>query len=335
MYRRRICILGGTGFIGRPLVNRLSQQGIEQIIPTRNRQARRHKLILLPGVQLVQADIFNPKQLHSVLAGCDGVINLVGILNEKGHDGSGFKHVYVDLLRLVLDAMRSLGIKRLMQMSALNADSSRASSYYLRSRGEAEELLRTEWEVQSTVFRSSAVFGPEDSFFNRFAALLRLMPVFPLARPSARLAPVYVGDVADAMVAALNRPASFGAIHNLCGPDTKTLMELVRYTADCLSLRRCIVPLPENIAKAQALMCEYLPGKPFSIDNYRSLLMDSVCPEAGKGLLELGVRPTPMAEIVPGYLGGKPRQSFYDQLRRFHQGHGAASSQEDRPSESV
>ena len=317
MKTQNICILGGAGFVGHALANRLSQQGKNLIIPTRNRQAHRHNLIMLPGVRLVQANVFDPKQLQKLFAGCDVVINLIGILNEKVHGGSGFKKVHVDLLRIVLDVARSSGIKRFIQMSALNANSSRGPSYYLRSRGEAEELLHGAWDMQSTIFRPSVIFGPGDSFFNRFASLLRFLPVLPLACPSARLAPVYVGDVAKAIGKVLDRPDSFGRTYNLCGPRSDTLLSWVRYTAHRAGLHRSIMPLSPKLSKTQALVCEYLPGKPFSIDNYYSLSIDSVCSEPGGDLPELGIEPTPAEEIVPDYLGKESsRQELYDRLRK-------------------
>ncbi len=306
-----VCVLGGTGFVGRHLCARLIRSGYRVRIPTRRRE-RHRDLLVLPGVELVDADIHDPQALAQVFAGCQAVANLVGILNERGHRGLVFQHAHVDLARKVVDACQSRGVRRLLHMSALGADATADTSFYLRSKAEAETLAHTLSgpELAVTSFRPSVIFGPEDSFLNRFAGLLRAVPgVFPLACAEARFQPVYVGDVADAFVKAMNNPETHGQRYELCGPRAYSLRELVRYTASLIGVRRLIVGLPDWAARLQANIFEYVPGKPFSRDNYRSLQRDSTCPEDAPSC------PTPLEAIAPTYLGTAEHQQRMQRLR--------------------
>ena len=287
-----VCVLGGTGFVGRALAAKLARSGYAIRIPTRSRQ-RARKLLVLPGLELVQADVHEADQLTSVLSGCDAVINLIGILNERGHDGSGFQHVHVTLVEKLMAACRRLGVKRLLQMSALKANAERGPSLYLTTKGQAEQVIQNQAgdSIHYTIFRPSVIFGPEDTFINRFAGMLRMSPVLPVARPEARFAPVYVADVAEAFVRAL--------------PDLPAdeLVWRMHYICRELGIHRAIVGLPGPLGRLQAWIGEYLlPGKPFSRDNYRSLTVASVCRE--NGFLSLGIVPKPMHAIVGSYLRG-------------------------------
>jgi len=318
MLIRKICILGGSGFVGRTIANRLTRDNYRIRIPTRDRESRRHELILLPTTELVQANIHDPAELHEQLDGCDAVINLVGILNERGRDGSGFRRVHVDLVRSVIETCRELGIRRLLHMSALNADAERGSSHYLKTKGEAEAMVLAAEspELHVTCFRPSVIFGREDSFFNRFAGLLKLTPLlFPLACPKARFAPVYVGDVAEAFALSLNDPDTYGRSFNLCGPHEYTLQQLVEYTAEVADLKRKVFPLGDFLSRLQAAVFDFVPGKPFSTDNYLSTRIDSVCNGSGDfGFF--GITPTAVEAIVPGYLGNRNMRSLYTEFRR-------------------
>jgi uncharacterized protein YbjT (DUF2867 family) len=299
-----VCVLGGTGFVGRALAAKLARSGYAIRIPTRSRQ-RARKLLVLPGLELVQADVHEADQLTSVLSGCDAVINLIGILNERGHDGSGFQHVHVTLVEKLMAACRRLGVKRLLQMSALKANAERGPSLYLTTKGQAEQVIQNQAgdSIHYTIFRPSVIFGPEDTFINRFAGMLRMSPVLPVARPEARFAPVYVADVAEAFVRALPDSRTFGLTYELCGPDVCTLEEILYYICRELGIHRAIVGLPGPLGRLQAWIGEYLlPGKPFSRDNYRSLTVASVCRE--NGFLSLGIVPKPMHAIVGSYLRG-------------------------------
>ena len=307
-----IAILGGSGFVGRQLAAQLGRDGKQLLIPSRHPE-RHRALHLLPGVQVLRADIHNPSDLNGLLAHCDAVINLVGILNESGHDGSGFQRAHVELTHKLLHACRTPGVQRLLHMSAFNADP-QGPSHYLRSKGEAEQLLRQANDLAVTLFRPSVIFGPDDSFFNRFAALLRVAPCcFPLACPNARFAPVWVNDVATAMVQTLHDPASHGQAYDLCGPTAYSLQQLVAYTAQACGLSRRILPLNDRLSYWQAWLLEYVPGKPFSLDNYASLQVPSVCQD--NGLARLGITPHSLESLVPGYLSPCHQRAHYGDLR--------------------
>ncbi|MDX9768310.1 MAG: complex I NDUFA9 subunit family protein [Ectothiorhodospiraceae bacterium] len=304
-----ICILGGTGFIGLQLVHRLVRQGHRVKVLTRRRE-RHRELLVMPEVRLLEADVHDPAVLARQFRGCDTVINLIGILNERGHDGSGFRRAHVELALKVIEAAHATQIRRLLHMSALNADLTHGSSHYLTSKGEAENLVHTQaGNIHVTSFRPSVIFGPGDSFLNRFAGLLRLSPMLPLACPDARFAPVYVGDVVDAFVQALDDPASYGKRIDLCGPKVYTLRQLVAYTAQLTGSHACIVGLPDWASRMQAAVFEYVPGKPFSRDNYRSLKRDSVCPHGG-------TCPTALEAVAPYYLGNDEPNARMQTFRR-------------------
>jgi NADH dehydrogenase len=318
MLIRRICILGGTGFVGRTLCNRLTRDGYELRVLTRNRERNRHRLILLPTLDLVEADVHDEAQLSRHFEDCDAVINLVGILNERGRDGRGFQYAHVVLAHKVIQACRERGVKRLLHMSALNADAARGPSHYLKTKGEAEDLVHAAADdrFKVTSFRPSVIFGRDDGFFNRFAKLLKLTPlVFPLACARARFAPVYVQDVAESFARALANPASYGRRYNLCGPRVYTLQELVEYTARCIGVRRRVIPLNDFLSRLQAAVFDFVPGKPFSTDNYLSATVDSVC--AGDGdLPALDIPPTALEAVVPQYLRGNSYRARYNLYRR-------------------
>lgn len=300
---RTVCVLGGSGFVGRSLCNQLVRGGYSVRVPTRN-PARRRELLVLPGVDLLSADISASGTLVSLLDGCPAVINLVGILNERGHDGSGFASVHVDLVENLAHACAEVGVERLIHVSALKANAERGPSHYLRTKGRAEELIHRLCgdDIKFTIFRPSVIFGPDDSFINRFAALLRRAPLLPVPQVGARFAPVYVEDVAAAMIRALEDSSTHNKTYELCGPDIYTLGEILQIILRQLEIRRLVLPMPALLARVQAWIADYLiPGKPFSLDNLRSLSVASVCSE--NGFAALGIEPTPLHAIVPSYVG--------------------------------
>lgn len=311
-----VCVLGGTGFVGRHLVARLAAQG--QAVRVLSRQRERHReLLVLPTVDVVSANVHDSDVLRAAFADCHAVINLVGILNARDYRGKEFYRVHTELTRNVVRACQHAGVTRLLQMSALNAASD-APSHYLKSRAAAEEYLRTHAgdSLRYTIFRPSVIFGPGDTFINRFAALLKLMPgVFPLACPQARFAPVHVGDVVQAFERALQDRQTAGQIYELCGPQVYTLREIVVYVAQQLKLRRWVFGLPDGLARLQAALLEFAPGKPFSLDNYRSLQVDSVCRD--NGCARLGITPQAMDAVVPRYLARRGSRARYDNYRRL------------------
>jgi uncharacterized protein YbjT (DUF2867 family) len=311
-----VCVLGGTGFVGTELVTRLAAAGHTVRVPTRHISHGNH-LKVLPTLQLLVANVHQPRVLGQIFEGMDAVVNLVGILNEGS--GATFRAAHAELAGKVVEAMRTSRVSRLLHMSSLGAGA-QAPSRYLRSKGEAEALIRVaSATLDATVFRPSVIFGPRDTLTNRFARLLRLSHgILPLARPHARFAPVYVDDVVECFVRALHGPETIGKTYELCGPDVMTLADLVRRTAAAAQLPCHLIPLPDMIARAQALVMNLLPGKPFSIDNYRSLTVDSVCVENGCRLL--GLLPARMEAVIPGYLVDRSLLGRLNSYRRSAEG---------------
>lgn len=295
--RRHVLILGGTGFVGRHLVEHLLRERCRITVLSRGVDPVKKKL-LSRDASLIEGDVGNPDFLRAVLDDVDAVVNLVGILNEQGDSGAGFEHVHVELLDALIEAMRDMGVMRLLQMSALNAGT--GQSHYLESRGRAEQKVRAS-KLSWTLFRPSVIAGPGDGLFCRFDQLLRYAPLLPMGRANARFQPVWVGDVAQAFVNALNDDSHIARSYNLVGPDVMSLGEIVRATAKARGRLRAVLPLPDALGKLQADIGEFLPGKPISRDNWRSLQSDSTSVE--NGLLKLGVTPTPVLPRLPEILG--------------------------------
>ena len=307
-----IAVLGGTGFVGRALAQRLVDDGPAVTVISRN-SARHLDRSLPPNAAIRDCNEYNPAKLAHAIRGNDAVINLVGILNDPGIGDSdrGFVRAHVELTRSVITACNTSDVPRLLQMSALNAG--RGRSHYLRTRGEAEALVKAS-TLDWTIFQPSVIFGPGDGLFCRFATLLKIAPALPLARAAAKFAPVYIGDVVDAFRRALGAAGSVRQTYELYGPDVVTLAQIVRMTAQQMGLRRIVVSLPDVLGRIQALVMDFVPGKPFSSDNYRSLLTDSV--GGIDGLHRLGIAPTRMSAILPDILGhGEDRQARLDRYR--------------------
>ncbi|MBU6421617.1 MAG: complex I NDUFA9 subunit family protein [Gammaproteobacteria bacterium] len=314
MPRATICLLGGTGFVGRHLAARLAQRDYNVKILTRAPE-RHYDLVVLPTVTLVEADVQNAAVLTREFAGCKAVINLVGILNERGHRGLGFHQAHVELAGKVIAACRAAGATRLLHMSALNAARD-APSHYLRTKAEAAERVLAAGELRATVFEPSVIFGPGDSFTTRFTRLLRRTPgILPLACANARFAPAWVGDVAEALLRSLDDRTSFGHRYQLCGARSYTLRELLRYLVRLEGLHRLVIGLPRRLSWLQAALMEWLPGKPFSLDNYRSLQVDNVC--SHNGFAAFGIEPMVLEAVVPTYLGRFTAQAELDKYRRM------------------
>jgi len=310
-----ICVLGGTGFVGTELVTRLAMDGHWVRVPTRS-SAGNDALRVLDTVRLIRADIHDPNTLNRLFAGADVVINLVGILNETGKNT--FRSVHVSLAEKVIAAAKNARVRRLLHMSSLAADAASAPSEYLRSKGEAEARVRASPSTLGwTIFRPSVIFGPDDTLTNRFARLLRLSGGFlPLARAGAKFAPVSVEDVGQAFRVALTDQTTIGQTYELCGPEIMTLEKLVRTTAAVAGIRCTILRLPDFVAWLQAAVMTLLPGKPFSLDNYRSLTIDSVCRD--NGCARLGIEPKPMLAVLPTYLGIQSAPEQLDYIRRIN-----------------
>ena len=303
-----VCVLGGSGFIGRHVCHTLAAAGYRVRVATRDRERAKEQLILLPTVDVAVVNVHDPAQLAAFARGADAVINLVGVL----HDGRGdrsFQAAHVELARKVVAACRASGIGRLLHMSAL-ASARDAPSRYLRTKGEAEGIVR-ESGLAWTVYRPSVVFGPGHSFLNLFATLLRFSPVVALACPRARFQPVYVEDVAAAFVKGLADLGSFGKSYDLCGPRVYTLRELVEYVGTVTGRRRPVVGLNDALSYCQALAMELLPVKLMTRDNYYSMKVDSVC----SCDFPFGIAPAALEAVAPSYLGQRTPRARYQAFR--------------------
>jgi len=309
---RSVCLLGGSGFLGRHLAEILTARGIAVRVPTRNRERAKDTLILLPTVEVLRTDIHDPRALGEVVQGCDAVVNLVGILHDS--PSRGFRETHAQLPARIVSACRDAAVPRLVHVSALGASESGASAY-LRSKAEGEiEIARAEDHgIATTVFRPSVMFGRGDRFLAMFAELAALFPVLPLGRPDARFQPVFVEDVAHAIASCLDDPACRARRYELCGPTVYTLRQLVQYSADLRGLHRTVIGLPDSLASLQALVLEHLPGRLLSRDNLKSMQTDNVCGCAFPAVF--GLTPTPLEAVAPLYIGQRTSRMRYNGLR--------------------
>lgn len=313
MQMKRICLLGGTGFVGRHLTHRLATLGMSCRVLTR-RPHRHRSLLTAAGTELVETDVFDDSALQAGLRGCDAVINLIGILNEGR--AQGFRRVHVELVERLVAACRLTGVRRLVHMSALNADESGGPSVYLRTKGEGENRAHTlgRPDIAVTSFRPSVIFGRDDSFVNRFATLLRIPGPLPLACPDARFAPIHINDLVSAMVASLTDRDTFGRRLDMCGPDEYRLEEIVRLIAGFVSPGKWIIRMPDGASRLQAAVLQFAPGKPFTPDNYLSMQVDSVC--ESNCLPVFGIQPTGFEGFLSTHFGDSGRQNRLMSLRR-------------------
>ena len=301
MELKKVLLIGGSGFVGGWIANRLSERGIRVIIPTRHRDHTK-KVTLMPTVYAVEADIHQPEELSALMDGVDAVINLVGILHDSDSSqpyGKRFAAAHVELPKKIFAAMQQKGVRRLVHMSALKAAVD-APSGYLRSKAAGEAVvLAAANELDVTIFRPSVIFGPGDKFLNTFATLLKLLPILPLGSANSRFQPVYIGDVADAFVACLKNRATFGQTYELCGPQTYSLRQLVDYSGTLIGKQRLVIQLPGALARLQATLLGLLPKPPMSPDNLRSMQIDNI--SDGRRNFP-GWQPRSLESVVPGYL---------------------------------
>lgn len=297
---RLITVFGGSGFIGRNLVRGLAAKG------ARIRVAVRHPneaLFLKPlgdvgQIQTVQANLRHPDSVAAAVRDADAVINLVGILFERGKQK--FADVQAEGAATVAKAAAKAGASRLIHISAIGADMD-SPSRYARSKAEGEAGVRAAF-LDATVLRPSIVFGPDDDFFNRFAGLAKISPVLPLIGAETRFQPVYVGDVADAIVAALGDEDTRAKTYELGGPRVYTFRELMELTLREIGAKRALVPVPFGLAKIKAAFLQCLPNPPLTVDQVRLLQSDNVVAADGLKLADLGITPTPAEAILPRYL---------------------------------
>lgn len=303
-----VLVLGGSGFVGRHVCQQLVEQGFRVTIPTRNRELAKVDLIPLPTADVIVADVHDEATLERLVRGCQAVINLVGVL-QNGRGNASFAEAHVGLARKVVEACRRAGVRRLVHMSALNADPS-GPSEYLKSKGEAETIVKgsgLDW----TIFRPSVIFGRQDRFLNLFAKLQGLMPVVFLASPNARFQPVYVDDVAAAFAASVTNLDSYGHSYDLVGPKVYTLRELVQYCGRITGNERPIIGLGPALSNLQAFALELAPGKLMSRDNVKSMTVDNVSSSS----LPFGLTPTALEAVAPTWLAHRTPRARYNVFR--------------------
>jgi NADH dehydrogenase len=315
-----VLVIGGAGFIGRHIVARLVERSMRVTVPVRRRARARH-LILLPTVDVVEADVHDDAVLSRLTQDQDAVINLVGILQgSRGSPyGPEFAQAHVELPRRIVAACGEAGVGRLLHMSALGADP-RGPSMYQRSKGDGEAIVRAS-RLDWTIFKPSVVFGPEDKFLNMFAQLARFFPVLPVGGASVRFQPIWVGDVADAFCNALGNRETCGRAYELAGPRIYTLRELVEFAARASGHPRPVISLPGAAARLQAMLMELAPGEPLmSRDNLDSMQVDNIASKQPfEPAPELNIELTPMEAEAPIYLSGRnPRSRFGSYRARAH-----------------
>lgn len=312
----KILVIGGAGFVGRHIVARLVGQGLRVTVPTRHRGRAGH-LILLPTVEVVESHVGSDDALDTLLRGHDAVINLVGILQgSRGTPyGREFAQAHVELPKRIVAGCVRHGIRRYLHMSALGADP-KGPSMYQRSKGDGEAAVRAS-PLDWTIFQPSVIFGPEDRFLNTFATLARFFPVLPIGGADVKFQPVWIGDVAQAFVNALDNRATYRKSYELVGPRVYTLRELVQFAAAASGRPRPVLALPGGVAQVQARMMELAPGEPLmSRDNLDSMKVDNVAShQPHVPAPELGITPTAMEAEAPRYLSGQTVRTRLDAFR--------------------
>jgi NADH dehydrogenase len=311
----KILLLGGTGFVGQQICEQLTRAGLGVTVPTR-RAIKARTVQTLPGVDVIEADVHDEATLARLLPGHAAVVNLIGVLHGSEQR---FRAAHVELPRRLARAMQAAGVRRLVHVSALGA-SADGPSRYQRSKAEGEAVLR-ESGLDLTLLRPSVIFGAGDNFFNLFARLQASVPLLLLPGACAKLQPVWVGDVARAVLRCLQDPATVGRTYELAGPQVCTLGELVRIAGRLSGHPRPVLGLPLALGYPQALLLQSLPGEPLmSADNLDSLKVDNVASGTLPGLAELGITPEPIEPIVAGYLDLPGQADPRLALRQRHPG---------------
>lgn len=304
----RVLVLGGTGFVGRHVCEQLARLGWHITVPTR-RAVNAAKVQSLPGLTVLEASVHSEADLARLMPGHDAVVNLVAVLH--GNEDR-FEQVHVDLPGKIARAMRQAGVQRLVQVSALGADP-QGPSMYQRSKARGETVLHNAG-LQLTVLRPSVIFGAEDKFLNLFADLQTVAPFMPLAGSGTRFQPVWVCDVAHAVVTCLQKTDSIGQTYELCGPDVMSLGELVKKAGQWAGVNqgrgRPVIGLPMWVGWLQAFAMEMAPGEPLmSRDNLASMQVDNIATGQWPGLSDLGIAAASAAGVAPAYLGHRGPRS--------------------------
>ncbi len=302
--QKNILVLGGTGFVGHHVCEKLQRAGWAITVPTRrasNAKAVQH----LPRLTVIEANAHDEATLARLLPGHDAVVNLIAILHGTE---AAFERVHVELPQKLARACLASGVTRLVHISALGVALD-SPARYQRSKARGEAALRAA-ALDLTVLRPSVIFGAGDRFLNLFAQLQSVFPVVPLAGASARFQPVWVEDVAQAVVASLEQHSSIGQTFECAGPEVLTLADLVRIAGRYGSHQRPVLPLPMALGRLQAMLMELAPGEPLmSRDNLAAMSVDNVASGQWPGLTALGIHPASVHTVAPTYLGTRGGRS--------------------------
>jgi uncharacterized protein YbjT (DUF2867 family) len=322
MDRRVVTVFGAGGFLGRHLVRRLAKSGaiVRAAVPDPEAASYLKPMGEVGQVVPIAADLNHAGSVAHAVAGAEAVVNLVGILYERGR--RSFQAIHVEGAKRVAEAAKAAGAKRLVHVSALGADS-QSDSAYAKSKAEGEAAVKAAFP-QATILRPSVVFGPEDGFFNRFGQMAALLPALPVyvadgfkvriepweleyeinlfGSGGPKFQPVYVGDVADALMAALERPDAPGQTFELAGPRAYSMRAIMELVARETRRDNWLLPLPYWVGKIQAFFLQFLPNPPLTPDQMKLLRHDNIAGGTVPGLAALGIDATAIEAIVPGYL---------------------------------
>ncbi len=296
-----VTVFGGSGFIGRHVVRALAKDGYRIRVATRYPNLAHYLPPMghVGQIQLLRTNVREPEQVEAALHGSSAVINLCGVLVSRGEQS--FEGIHVDAAQTIAHAATAAGVKSLVHISAIGADADSESSY-AQTKAKGEERVRSAFS-EATIVRPSIVFGPEDAFFNKFAALARFLPALPLiGGGKTRFQPVFVGDVASAIVASLSSTSARGTTYELGGPGTYTFRQLMEFVLQATDRKRLLVPVPFWLASIQGLFLQFLPGALLTMDQVTLLKSDNVVSAGAKTLADFGIVPTSVEAEVPAYL---------------------------------
>lgn len=307
---KKICVIGGAGFVGSSIVTKLDDCGYQVTVLTRHRERAKH-LILLPHVKVKTCDIHDDEAFKEALFGHDAVINLVGILHESKKNTFDAAHHL--LPKRIADHCQVLGIDRLVHISALRA-SQDAPSKYLQSKANGEQALEShEGKMNMTIYQPSVIFGRDDGFINLFAKLVKYLPVIILAKPNAKFQPIWVEDVADIVVNNLENTQTYDRVYELAGPKVYRMQALVEMVMKLLGKQRYIIGLSDRLSYLQAWFMEWLPVKLMTRDNIKSMELDSVASAPMADEIKMVL--TPLEAIMPSYIMNKTQRGAYNRFR--------------------
>ena len=315
-----VTIIGGSGFVGRYITRRMAQAGWRVRVAVRRPNEALHvkPYGAVGQVEPVLCNIRDEASVRSVLSGADAVVNCVGILAESGKNR--FDEVQATGAGRVARLAAELGLKTLVQISAIGADAA-SDSAYQRSKARGEQLVQDHFP-NAVILRPSIVFGSEDQFFNRFASMARLAPLLPIVGAETRFQPVYVDDVAKAAAKAVIEGVAPG-IYELGGPDVDTFRGLMQRMLADIRRRRVVVNIPFPVAQVMGAVMGLLPNAPLTRDQVRNLAKDNVVDPQARGLADLGITPTPMEAVLPSYLwvhrAGGQYKAIHESASRLRQ----------------